>query len=231
VLTDHVSDLLLAATPTAMRNLATESLGTRAVFTGDVMYDAVLHALDLARQRSRVLAQLALEPLGFGVVTLHRAENTTTQRLAEALNILNQVAEQCVPLVFPVHPRTAALLRSELSGWRPAAQLSLVEPLGYLDMLRLTDAARLVLTDSGGLQKEAFFLGCPCITLRTETEWVETVEAGGNVVTGVDGDAVLEAARRWMTQPPRPLQPGRSGPFGDGHAADAVAAAVSRLAA
>ena len=231
IATDHMSDVLLAATPTAMRNLAAENLAGRAVFTGDVMYDAVLHGRARARQRSQVLSRLGLAAFGFGVVTLHRAENTSLERLPGILQTLNEVAERHLPLVFPVHPRTAKLLQAELSGWRPAAALKLIEPLGYLDMLCLTDAARLVLTDSGGLQKEAFFLGCPCVTLRTETEWVETVEAGGNVVSGVEAEAVLEAVRRWNSRPPRPLTTagGTGGPFGDGHAADAVVAAISRL--
>jgi len=131
-----------------------------------------------------------------------------------------------------VHPRTARMLREELKDWSPVATLRLVEPFGYLDMMRLVDAARLVLTDSGGLQKEAFFLGCPCITLRTETEWVETVEAGGNVVTGIEAEPVLAAVSRWLEQPARPVMAGNGAarPFGSGQAATAIVAALARMA-
>lgn len=228
IATDHIADLLLAPTPTAMRNLADERLAERSVYTGDVMYDAVLHARERAAARSQILKTLGLQTHGYGVLTLHRAENTSVQQLRGILGILNEVAERHLPLVFPVHPRTAKLLRDELAAWMPRPRLKLIEPLGYLDMVRLVDGARLVLTDSGGLQKEAFFLGCPCVTLRTETEWIETVEAGGNVVTGTDRDTVLVATGRWLAKPPRPGFVARDGarPFGEGHAADAIVGAL-----
>ena len=232
VATDHMSDLLLAPTPTAMRNLEQERLGERAVFTGDVMYDAVLHARERATGRSSVLERMGVNPYGYGVVTLHRAENTTAPELRRVLTALNEVARRHLPLLFPVHPRTARMLRDELHDWSAVATLRLVEPFGYLDMMRLVDAARLVLTDSGGLQKEAFFLGCPCITLRNETEWVETVEAGGNVVTGIEAEPVLAAVSRWLEQPARPAPAGNgaSRPFGSGQAATAIVAALARMA-
>lgn len=228
IATDHIADLLLAPTPTAMRNLAEERLGERSVYTGDVMFDAVLHARERANARSQILKTLDLQAHGYGVVTLHRAENTGAQQLRGILGILNEVAERHLPLVFPVHPRTAKLLREDLAAWMPRPQLKLIEPLGYLDMVRLLDSARLVLTDSGGLQKEAFFLGCPCVTLRTETEWTETVEAGGNVVTGTGRDAVLVAVGRWLAKAPRPGFAARDGarPFGEGRAAEAIVGAL-----
>jgi UDP-N-acetylglucosamine 2-epimerase len=228
IATDHICDLLLAPTPTAMHNLAEEHLAERSVYTGDVMYDAVLHARERAHERSQILARLGLSNHGYGVATLHRAENTTAQQLRGILDILNEIAARHLPLVLPVHPRTARVRREELSGWSPHPQLKWIEPLGYLDMLRLVDSARLVLTDSGGLQKEAFFLGCPCVTLRTETEWVETVKAGGNLVAGTGRDAVLRAVSDWLGQPARP-EFGRRGarPFGDGRAAEAIVAALT----
>lgn len=228
VATDHMSDLLLAPTPTAMRNLEAERLGDRSVYTGDVMYDAVLHARERAVKRSRILARLEIDEHAYGVVTLHRAENTSAGQLRAVLEVLNQVATRHLPLVFPVHPRTARLLREELRDWRAAERLRLTEPLSYLDMLRLTDAARLVLTDSGGLQKEAFFLGCPCVTLREETEWVETVEGGGNLVSGTGRERVLAAVEQWLGQAPRPVFGTRQdAPFGRGDAAHAIVAALA----
>jgi UDP-GlcNAc3NAcA epimerase len=231
VATDHICDVLLAPTPTAMRNLECERLADRAVFTGDVMYDAVLMVRERARHRSEVLGRLALEPHSYGVLTLHRAENTTAEELRPLLSTLNEVASRQLPLVFPVHPRTANLLQAALADFKPVTALHMIEPLGYLDMVRLVDGARLVLTDSGGLQKEAFFLGVPCVTLRTETEWVETVEAGGNVVTGTGREPVLEAVKDWMLRVPRPAftAAGNLQPFGDGKAADRIVAAVVRL--
>jgi UDP-N-acetylglucosamine 2-epimerase len=196
------------------------------------MYDAVLHTRERARARSNVLERLQLGKSAFGVATLHRAENTSVAALREVLETLNEVAKSELPLIFPVHPRTRRMLESDLSGWAPHGALRLIEPLGYLDMIRLVSSARLVLTDSGGLQKEAFFLGCPCITLRTETEWVETVESGGNVVTGIAREKVIAAVRSWLQQPARPTF-ARAGaqPFGDGHASDAIVTALTRLAA
>ena len=182
---DHVSDLLLAPTPTAISNLENENLSSRTVFTGDIMYDAVLFNRKLAKQQSNILEKLQLEPGTFGLVTVHRASNTDEKgRLENLLQTFNEVAANELPLVFPVHPRTAHALKSKYADWSAHPRLHLVEPLGYLDILSLLDSAKMALTDSGGLQKEAFFLGCPCITLREETEWVETVEAGGNLLTG-----------------------------------------------
>jgi UDP-GlcNAc3NAcA epimerase len=206
VATDHLSDLLLAPTATAMKNLETEGLAAKAQWCGDVMCDAVLYNVVLARRQSRILETLGLTALGYGVVTIHRAESTEGPVLREILATLDEVARGSLPLVFPVHPRTRRMIEDPAFGWRPSPQLRLVEPLGYLDMLRLVEGARIVLTDSGGLQKEAFFLGRPCVTLRTETEWVETVSAGANVVVGLDRAAILAAVRRWLGGPPPSLE-------------------------
>lgn len=228
VATDHISDLLLAPTPTALRHLEAERLGDRAVFTGDVMLDAVRHNLGLAAARSQVLQELGLEPGAYGVVTLHRAENTTGPRLRAALDLLNEVAAGGTPLIFPVHPRTAALFAIGIEGWSAHARLRLVPVLGYLDMLWLVRHARVVLTDSGGLQKEALFLGTPCVTLREETEWPETVESGGNVVTGLERTKVLDAvARESAARPQHEIERW----FGDGSAARRIVAEIAGLLA
>jgi UDP-N-acetylglucosamine 2-epimerase len=201
VVADHVSDLLFAPTATAMRNLATEGLAARAVLTGDSMHDTVLFNRTLAAQRSAILDRWHLAPGAYGVVTVHRAENTDDlKRLQQLLTAFNRIADQGLTLVAPLHPRTAAVLRTKLAAWRPHERLRIVEPLGYLDMLRLVENARVILTDSGGLQKEAFFLGCPCVTLRDETEWVETVEAGGNVLTGTDPERIIAAVAAWRSR-------------------------------
>jgi UDP-GlcNAc3NAcA epimerase len=177
VLTDHVSELLFCPTAASVTNLAREGIVCGVHQLGDVMYDATLMMSGLANSRSRILDQLGLTPKSYALATVHRAENTDDpQRLAAVLEYLREVARE-MPVVFPLHPRTrvaAGYAEGVLVG------LTTTPPLGYLDMLRLTAAAALVLTDSGGLQKEAYFHRVPCVTLRDETEWVETVACGWN---------------------------------------------------
>jgi UDP-N-acetylglucosamine 2-epimerase len=129
------------------------------------------------------------------VVTVHRAESTDTAVLGSVLGLLSEVARAVVPLIFPVHPRTRAAIHDSLPDWRAPSALAMVEPLGPMDMLRLTQAAAVVITDSGGLQKEAFMLGRPCVTLRGETEWLETIAAGANILVGQDVSRAVAAVR------------------------------------
>lgn len=194
---DHQCDLLLAPTQAAVANLEREGLGGRTAWVGDVMLDAVLHNLGLARRRSDVLQRLGLDGADYLVATIHRAGNTEPDSLARLLAGLGEVARR-LPVVLPLHPRTRAALRVAAADWQPPTGLRLVEPLSYLDMLRLVDGAAAVLTDSGGLQKEAFILGRPCVTLREETEWVETLEAGANVLAGTDPERMLAAVEAWQ---------------------------------
>ncbi|MGQ0811347.1 MAG: non-hydrolyzing UDP-N-acetylglucosamine 2-epimerase [Nitrospiraceae bacterium] len=201
VLTDHAADLLLAPTPYAMDNLKKEGLESRAVWTGDIMFDALLTWRGVAERHSQVLWRLRLPPRSYGVVTVHRAENTDDrEKLQELLTVFSDIASQWFPLIFPVHPRTAKMIRDLIDDAPMSAGLRMIEPLGYLDMLQLVCNARMVLTDSGGLQKEAFFLECPCITLREETEWVETALAGANIIAGTDPKRVKEAVAIWETR-------------------------------
>ncbi len=197
VVADHLSDLLFAPTPAAVRNLATEGLTARVCLTGDVMLDAIRYYETRARANSNVLERLGLTRDGYLVATLHRAANTEGGRLRSLLEALNSVARADRPVVFPVHPRTAKSIREAHLSLPQTEGLRVLEPLGYLDMIRLVGSARIVLTDSGGLQKEAFFLGRPCITLRDETEWIETVTEGGNIVAGTEPHKILDALRQW----------------------------------
>jgi UDP-N-acetylglucosamine 2-epimerase len=231
IATDHLSDLLLAPTPAAMRNLQAEGLAPRAVFVGDVMLDSVRHALGVARERSRIVGELGLQPGRFAVATVHRADNTEPPRLRALLDVLNELADRNWPVVFPVHPRTDKVIRTALADWTASPRLRLVAPLGYLDMLALVDASRLVLTDSGGLQKEAFFVGRPCVTLRDETEWEETVEAGGNIVAGIGRDRILAAVEHWERTPYDADEAARraGSPFGAGDAAERTVDAILAL--
>lgn len=198
IVSDHISDLLLPPTEEAMINLTREGLQERSVISGDIMYDTVLHNRKLSDQKSAILGDKDLVPRGYAIATIHRAENTSDAKtLGDILNTLNKVADEILPVVFPMHPRVFHLLPKLLPEWKASERLTILEPVGYLDMVQLVAHARFALTDSGGLQKEAFFLNCPCITLRTETEWVETVEAGANIITGPVPEKILAAVRKW----------------------------------
>jgi UDP-N-acetylglucosamine 2-epimerase len=229
---DHLADLLLAPTPTAAANLDQEGLTDRTVLTGDLMYDTVLALQPVVSTHREPLVRLGLTPGEYGLVTIHRAENTDDPtRLGRLLTGLELVAARGLPLVFPVHPRTAAALHRR--GWQPPSSIHILPPAGYVEVLTLVAHARVTLTDSGGLQKEAFFLGCPAVTLREETEWVETVQAGANVLAGTDPDRILQAVlaweRRYSTGRPDFAAEAASA-FGDGRAAVRIRDAVfSRL--
>jgi UDP-GlcNAc3NAcA epimerase len=217
VLTDHCADLLFCPTEQAAQLLAREGITRGVKVVGDVMFDAALHFAARARMHSTILDRLGLTRKEFALATLHRPYNVDDPaRLADALDAFARLG---MPVVFPVHPRTGARLEGrEL----PAAdRLRLIDPVGYLDMLALEQDAALILTDSGGVQKEAYFFTTPCITLRPETEWVETVAAGWNRLAWGGPDAVLAAARApWPRTPPPPV-------FGDGHASERIIAALA----
>jgi UDP-N-acetylglucosamine 2-epimerase len=187
VLTDHASTLLLCPSQTAVDNLANEGITAGVHLVGDVMSDALAFAAERALKRSTILEKLGLDEKHYLVATVHRAENTDDPvRLHAILNAFNALDE---PVVFPTHPRTRNAMQR--MDYTPASHIRLIDPLGYLDMVRLMQAARMILTDSGGIQKEAYWLKVPCVTLRDETEWVETVEAEWNVLVGADRDLIV----------------------------------------
>jgi UDP-N-acetylglucosamine 2-epimerase (non-hydrolysing)/UDP-GlcNAc3NAcA epimerase len=212
VLVDCVSELLLCPTEAAMRNLEVEGLAPRACLVGDPMADLALELGPLAVARSGVLDRLGLAPGGYLVATLHRAANVDdAAALGRAADLLLAVGERHGPLVVPLHPRTRARLDAtgldERLGDSPGVRL--VEPLGYLDFSCLLRGARAILTDSGGVQKEAYLAAVPCLTLRAETEWVETVESGWNRLVGFDREPALAALDEVLAAPPAsPPDPG-----------------------
>jgi UDP-N-acetylglucosamine 2-epimerase (non-hydrolysing)/UDP-GlcNAc3NAcA epimerase len=221
VLTDHASDLLLCSTQTAVDNLAREGVGGEIRLVGDVMADVSLAFREIAAERSTIVADLGLDGGDYLVVTAHRAGNVDRPDRLERLVSLVEALPR--PVVFPVHPRTRA--RLEAAGVLDRLDgVQLVAPLGYLDFLELARHARAILTDSGGVQKEAYLLGVPCVTLRDTTEWVETVDAGWNVLVDLDRDAALEAVGR---TPPEE----RPELYGGGRAAERVRDAVSAYTA
>ena len=205
---DHLSTLLLCPTERAVSNLSREGVRDGVHNVGDVMYDALLRNFQLALARSGVLDTLGLQPKGYFLATVHRPSNTddvvNLQGILDALDALGE------PVVLPMHPRTDRAM--EATGIRPGPNVIAIEPVSYLDMLTLEAKARLILTDSGGVQKEAYLLAIPCVTLRDETEWVETVEAGWNVLAGADTERILRAVQ--LLNP----RGERSNPFGDGRA-------------
>jgi UDP-N-acetylglucosamine 2-epimerase len=208
VLTDHASDLLLCSTATAVTHLAAEGIRSNVHMVGDVMIDALAWMLPRTEQPG-ARGRLGLDRGGYLLATVHRAENTDNgDRLRAILAAFNALDE---PLVFPVHPRTRKAI--EHSGWVPRSHLHVIEPLGYRDMIELQRDARMILTDSGGMQKEAYFLRVPCVILRNETEWVEIVEAGWATLAGADTARIRSAVR--SLQPPSQHAP----LHGDGHAA------------
>lgn len=226
IATDHVSDVLYAPTQTAMNLLQKEGLTHRSVLSGDVGYDAVLFNRELAARKSNILSALGLQPDRYAVLTVHRSENTESGKLLDLIASLAHVAALGFKIIFPIHPRTARLLPRDPEKFNQFPGIRLIKPIGFLDMLQLVSNARMALTDSGGVQKEAFFLNTPCITLREETEWTETVTCGANVLTGIDGIKIVTAARRWDERwraEGRPNLAAQSDrPFGDGNAAGKI---------
>lgn len=219
ILSDRVSSLLFCPTQTAIKNLMAEGISKGVHNVGDVMYDVALHYRDRARQQSAILNDLKLLECGFALATCHRAENTDDpKRLGEIVAALEKIADT-MPVVFPLHPRTRKLiddygLRHHLEA------VKIVEPLPFLDMVALEQAAKVILTDSGGVQKEAFFYGVPCVTMRDETEWIETVEQGWNQLVGASASAILDA----VSQPMQSKPTSTTAPYGDGNAAHNIVA-------
>ena len=226
---DRLAGLLLCSTEGAVANLEREGMGERARLVGDVMADVALRFGPIAERRSQVLERFGPRRGGYLLATAHRAGNVDDPRaLARLVDLLAAAAARFGPLIFPVHPRTRARLSAAdlLPRLERATEIELCEPLGYLDFTCLVRGARAVLTDSGGLQKEAYLAGVPCVTLREETEWAETVASGWNRLVGLDPERALSAlaeltARRRDSRPDRSL-------YGDG---DAGARCVDELLA
>ena len=213
VVADHLAALCFCPTETAAANLAREGITAGVHVVGDVMYDALRYNLALAAREEGIRSRSDLPEAGYLLVTVHRAGTTDDPaRLAQLVAALNALD---APVIFPVHPRTRAALAA--TGLTLAPQIRAIDPIGALDMLRLEQQAWLILTDSGGVQKEAYWLGVPCLTLRDETEWVETVAQGWNCLVGTDPARIAAAVATF-----RPT--GASPPlFGDGHAAENIA--------
>jgi UDP-GlcNAc3NAcA epimerase len=193
ILTDHVASLLFCPSPASVDNLAREGIQEGVHLVGDVMYDSLTLFQEAAEGKSSVLDRLQLRPGKYFLATVHRAENTDDPiRLRGILNALEELARAGRPVVFPMHPRLKA--RAEALGWKPDFRILQLDPLPYLDLIHLQKHSRVILTDSGGIQKEAYWMKAPCVTLRDETEWVETVREGWNALAGAGTARIVSQA-------------------------------------
>jgi len=212
ILTDHISNLLFTPTETAVNNLYNEGLKNNVYNVGDVMYDAVLYFKKIAKAKSNIIEKLKIKENDYILTTIHRAENTNDiNRLKNMIEALNESEAR---IILPMHPRTKKYIESyEL---RIGENISVIDPIGYLDMINLEMHAQKIVTDSGGVQKEAFFMKKPCITMRDQTEWVETVINGWNIIVGTNKDKIIDGIKNFKPQKEQ------DNVFGDGKAAEKI---------
>ncbi len=224
IITDRISNVLFCPTQTAVDNLKNEGFGSfpvEIIRCGDVMYDTLLYYRNVAQQQSTIIKREGLSNAKFVLATLHRAENTDDpQRLQSIVRALNKI-HQTTPVVLPLHPRT----RGALEGKDISLDVHCIDPVGYFDMLALLDHCSLVMTDSGGLQKEAFLCRKNCVTLRDQTEWTELVAAGANILVGASSERIERAAQTMLQKP----FDASIALYGDGHAAQLIAARLQKV--
>ncbi len=218
VVTDHISEQLFCPTQTAVNNLAREGITGGVYWVGDVMYDCILFYTKKTKPiEHEILERLDIRSKSYFLVTVHRAENTDdSTRLCNIFEALNEIATKDCPVVLPLHPRTVKYAQKH--GLKFTNYIKVIQPVSYLEMVVFERNARLILTDSGGVQKEAYWLGVPCITLRDETEWIETVESGWNILTGANKHRIIDGVRHGHKQ--QNISP--EVVYGDGNAADRI---------
>jgi len=212
ILTDHLSKYLFVPTNSAFKNLSNEGITKNVYNVGDVMYDGILQFTKIAERKSNILERLNLKNEEFILTTIHRAENTNDYNRMK--NIIEALSDSGEKVILPLHPRTQKYI--ENYNLKLGSNINIIEPVGYLDMIMLESACKKIVSDSGGIQKEAFFMKKPCITMRDETEWIETVETGWNTIVGADKSKILDAILNFTV----PKE--QSNIFGDGHAAEAI---------
>ncbi len=217
IVADHLSDINFCSTSTAMKNLKDENLAKTASLVGDVMYDCSLLFTKIATRRCDPLRKMSLEKGNYVLLTCHRAENTDDKkRLKEIIDAINSISLKTA-VVYPAHPRTVKFM--EKYRLRISPKIRIIKPVGYLEMLLLERNASVIITDSGGVQKEAFFYKVPCITMRDETEWIETVKLGWNIVTGANSSKITRAFANFTRKRPSKTS---SRPYGDGNASSKI---------
>lgn len=222
ILTDHCSNILFCPTQNAVDNLKREGITENVFLTGDVMVDSLLFNKEIAEARSSILSDLNLKSKDYLVATIHRASNTDNkenlQNIVEAFQELNE------NVVFPVHPRTEKLLKNYGLYDSLNSSVILTEPLGFLDFIKLMNHAKMILTDSGGVQKEAYILQVPCVTLRDNTEWVETIEDGWNVLVGCNKNNIVKAVKEFNS-----LENAHRNRYGNGSASTEIASIIEKI--
>ncbi|MBU3184364.1 non-hydrolyzing UDP-N-acetylglucosamine 2-epimerase [Clostridium estertheticum] len=218
ILTDHISKYLFVPTASAIENLSNEGVTSGVYNVGDVMYDATLNFSKLSKEKSKIMKELNLKQEEFILATIHRAENTNDiNRLRNIIEALNESGQQ---VILPLHPRTKKYMDDYNLSFNK--NIKIIDPVGYLDMISLEMHCRKIITDSGGVQKEAFFMNKPCITMRDETEWVETVQNGWNIVVGTNKAKILDGIINFT---PNKVQ---QNIFGDGHAAEKILEIINK---
>ncbi|MBU3074263.1 non-hydrolyzing UDP-N-acetylglucosamine 2-epimerase [Clostridium estertheticum] len=218
ILTDHISKYLFVPTASAIENLSNEGVTSGVYNVGDVMYDATLNFSKLSKEKSKIMKELNLKQEEFILATIHRAENTNDiNRLRNIIEALNESGQQ---VILPLHPRTKKYMDDYNLSFNK--NIKIIDPVGYLDMISLEMHGRKIITDSGGVQKEAFFMNKPCITMRDETEWVETVQNGWNIVVGTNKAKILDGIINFT---PSKVQ---QNIFGDGHAAEKILEIINK---
>jgi UDP-GlcNAc3NAcA epimerase len=222
ILTDHCSDILFCPTQNAVNNLEGEGITENVYLTGDVMVDSLLLNKEIAEARSSILNDLNLKNKDYLVATIHRANNT--DNIEHLRNIIEAFQKLNENIIFPIHPRTEKLLKNYGLYDSLRSFVTLIKPLGFLDFIKLMNHAKMILTDSGGVQKEAYILKVPCVTLRENTEWTETIKDGWNVLVGSNKDRILEVVNEFMPS----VQEHRNR-FGDGSASNRIVATINAL--
>ncbi|MDQ0218437.1 UDP-N-acetylglucosamine 2-epimerase (non-hydrolyzing) [Peribacillus cavernae] len=197
IMTDHISEYLFCPTDTAVKNLHNENIHEKVINVGDVMFDAVSYNRALSEEKSDILNKFGLEKDSYYLITIHRAENTDNE--TNIKNILSAFSQIEGKKVWPIHPRTKQILSNMGIDLASIPGLQVIDPVGYLDILALEGNAKKILTDSGGMQKEAYFLQIPCITLREQTEWIETLEDNANILVGTDVFNIMDAVQKNVT--------------------------------
>jgi len=222
ILTDHCSDILFCPTKNAVENLKNEGITENVYLTGDVMVDSLLYNRDIAEKKSNILFELGLKSKQYLVATIHRASNTDSENNLK--NIVDAFSELNETIVFPLHPRTEKFLKTYGLYDKLKSSVILTKPLGFFEFINLMSHAKMMLTDSGGIQKETYVLKVPCITLRENTEWVETIEDKWNVLVGTDKSKIIEMVYRFT-----PSLNTHSNRFGNGNASGIIASKLEGL--
>ena len=218
ILTDHVSKYLFVPTTSAIKNLSYEGITKNVHNVGDVMFDAILNFTEISKEKSKIMERLCLVKGEYILTTIHRAENTNDiNRLRSIIEALNESQQK---IILPLHPRTKKFINDY--GLIFSKSIKVIDPVGYLDMISLEVHCKKIITDSGGVQKEAFFMNKPCVTIRDETEWIETVENGLNIIAGTDKAKILDCIFNFMPNNPQ------QSIFGDGNATEKILKIISK---